>query len=119
MEFLTTVLNEGVVDEIYSDTLKLIGGIKPYTYSLYNSELPNGFSLDENSGKIQGMPENQGVFHFQVKGMDSYTPRHELIEDFFITINPKGSIILSDTLREAWYDSLYLDTLEFSGGTAP
>ncbi len=52
----TASLPPGTIDTAYSTTLQATGGIAPYTWSLFDSSLPAGLSLDSNTGAITGTP---------------------------------------------------------------
>jgi hypothetical protein len=47
------------------------GGVGPYTWSLINGTLPDGFTLDGVSGSIYGVPSFEGISQFTVGAQDS------------------------------------------------
>ncbi|MCK5190921.1 MAG: S8 family serine peptidase, partial [Methylococcales bacterium] len=59
LEITTTSLNNGQVDTEYSDSVEVIGGVPPYIWSITNGTLPEGLSLNGNTGYITGTPINE------------------------------------------------------------
>ena len=54
---ITTVsLANGQAGQAYSQALSATGGARPYTWTITNSPLPSGLSLDSNTGLISGRP---------------------------------------------------------------
>ncbi|MHC4712102.1 MAG: putative Ig domain-containing protein [Planctomycetota bacterium] len=67
----TTVLNDGTVDQSYSDTASATGGVTPYTWSIDSGSLPTGLSLASSTGVISGTPTSSGDYNFTIKVTDS------------------------------------------------
>ncbi len=63
----TTVLDDGVVADVYSQTLAATGGNAPYTWALSADTLPTGLSLDRTTGVISGAPLSEGTSDFTVE----------------------------------------------------
>lgn len=70
-----SILNEGRVGEEYSDTLTQMGLDDPVKWQLMDGELPEGISLDPDTGKINGTPSQSGehAVSFAVTGTDAVT----------------------------------------------
>lgn len=65
----TDTLEQGHVDQNYDVYLEAVGGIPPFRWSILSGELADGLLLDENQGRISGMPTEtvENIIHFQVK----------------------------------------------------
>jgi putative Ig domain-containing protein len=63
-------LPAGTVGIAYGATLSGRGGLAPYTWGIVSGSLPNGLSLDSNSGTISGTPTTAGVSNFTVQITD-------------------------------------------------
>lgn len=62
---------EGVVGEPYSSEVTVVGGTPPYTFEIISGTLPDGLTLDENTGAITGTPTTGGTFNFTVQVTDA------------------------------------------------
>ena len=74
MDIVTTSpLPDGNLDTPYSQTLAQSGGVAPFSWLIESGNLPNGLTLDEQSGLISGVPGSLGTFSFVVRLQDSAT----------------------------------------------
>ena len=64
-------LQEGIVGTAYSATLSASGGVAPYHWQILNGSLPQGLSLDPNSGTISGIASQSGTFTFAASVADA------------------------------------------------
>ncbi len=71
IEITTFTLTRGIEFVPYSVTLEGQGGISPYHWSILSGRLPNGVTLNANTGKIAGTPEETGRFEFTIQMMDA------------------------------------------------
>jgi len=65
-DIATTTLPDGQVSSPYSQTLNATGDT-PITWTLDSGSLPDGLSLNGNTGEISGTPTAAGTFDFTVK----------------------------------------------------
>ncbi|GAB2477615.1 hypothetical protein GCM10027082_30980 [Comamonas humi] len=84
----------------YEQTLAVIGGLPPYSFSVTGS-LPDGLSLDATTGKITGTPTTPGSYSFTVTVSDRTTqstqqakamPIHVAQQDFTLQISSEVAI---------------------------
>ena len=61
----------GTVTAPFSETFSQAGGAGTTTFSLNSGTLPNGLTLDSNSGILSGTPTQSGAFPITVKATDS------------------------------------------------
>jgi hypothetical protein len=65
------VIQGGVVNQPYSETITTSGGTAPYVYSVIGGALPTGTSLNSSTGVISGTPTATGTYTFTVKSLDA------------------------------------------------
>ncbi|HET7655632.1 MAG TPA: putative Ig domain-containing protein [Luteimonas sp.] len=63
-------LQDGFVDEPYSETFTASGGSAPYTFTIVTGALPPGLTL-ETTGELHGTPTTTGAFGFLVGATDA------------------------------------------------
>jgi MBG domain (YGX type) len=72
--FLPPTLSDGQYGSAYnSQTLTVIGGFPPYTFSVTAGSLPPGMSLS-NAGTLSGTPTAAGAYSFTVTATDNTPP---------------------------------------------
>ena len=86
----TTSLTSGTVGTAYSATLEA-SGTTPITWAVVDGSgsLPDGLSLNANTGLISGTPKTAGPSTFTVKAENAVG---SVTKEFTITISPAGSI---------------------------
>lgn len=90
-------LPTGMVCTEHNITLGGAGGIEPYTWNVISGSLPDGLSLDENSGEISGTPTQEGTFNFTIQVTDSGSPSQNETVALSITITLPEVGSFSDT----------------------
>ena len=70
----TSTIQKALQFAPYEASLEGLGGISPYTWSVLSGNLPQGISLDRNTGVISGTPSESGQFNFTVEMTDSSDP---------------------------------------------
>lgn len=59
-----SLMLQAVLNQPYAMTLAPSEGTPPHTWMLTSGELPDGLSLDSNTGQISGIPTTLGPFNF-------------------------------------------------------
>ena len=59
------------VGTVYDSRPVVTGGVEPYTFSIVEGTLPNGLSLDFNTGAIIGTPTTVAKYQFEIQVTDS------------------------------------------------
>ncbi len=73
----------------YSTTLYVANGVAPYTWDIISGELPDGLSLDQDTGVISGTATEDGTFPYTIQVIDSSVPTRQVAhDDCVITITP-------------------------------
>ena len=88
LRITTTTLPNSSPGIAYSATLDAIGGIAPYFWMITKGSLPNGLTLDANSGAISGAPVAPGTSSFTVQVSDNETPAVVTAASLRIEIDP-------------------------------
>jgi len=97
------ILEEAYIGQEYSNQLEAIGGIGPYTFSLFeNNTLPPGLTISA-SGTIYGIPElysipsnvHQPYYTFIITITDSQ--RNSRSKQFILKINNERPVTISNT----------------------
>lgn len=60
----TKTLPNATVGTAYSQTLAVTGGVPPYTFALAAGGLPDGLSVNKNTGVVSGMPSVSGTWEY-------------------------------------------------------
>ncbi|PKL79611.1 MAG: hypothetical protein CVV27_01525, partial [Candidatus Melainabacteria bacterium HGW-Melainabacteria-1] len=67
----TTSLPTAVLNFNYTADLQVSGGSGSYRWSVLTGNLPNGLSLDANTGRIFGQPSQTGTYSFELQVIDN------------------------------------------------
>jgi hypothetical protein len=59
------------VGEAYSHFFRASGGTEPYTFEITDGDLPDGLTLNEDTGEVSGIPTTKGTFTFTVTVTDA------------------------------------------------
>jgi len=115
---LDTVLPAGTLGKTYSHALAASGGDVPYTWTLFEGDLPPGLVLQSNV--ITGTPTESGGFLFTLRLTDAAIPARELFVEFEIAIVPSDLLrIVTTYLPVGGLDRPFVKDLAAEGGVPP
>ncbi|MFH1771784.1 MAG: fibronectin type III domain-containing protein [Candidatus Omnitrophota bacterium] len=75
----------------YSQTFSAYGGLKPYRWSISKGSLPQGLSINQETGDISGIPQETGIFSFTVTAADNTQPQNICSKELYITVKSELS----------------------------
>ncbi|HMV48106.1 MAG TPA: Ig domain-containing protein, partial [Blastocatellia bacterium] len=103
----------------YSQSFTQTGGSGAVNWSLSSGTLPNGLTLNGNSGLLSGTPTVFGTFNFTIRATDVNNCSGE--RPYSLTILPPCESITINpaTLAGGFQNVAYNQTLTATGGTAP
>jgi hypothetical protein len=88
LDIITSSLPDGVLDSPYSQYINAQDGTTPYTWSIASGNLPDGLSLDTDSGLVHGTSARADTFDFTIKVTDSASDT--ATSELSITIQPNS-----------------------------
>ena len=113
----TSSLADALIGSPYAQSLQATGGTPPYTWSVTNGALPDGITLDANSGTLSGMPSAVGSFTFTLRATDSV---YAFAEGHFQIMIAAGLIITTaPALAPGSVALQYSLPLDAAGGKPP
>lgn len=105
----------------YSQTISASGGSSPYSFGLSeDSILPEGLSLNSESGEISGTPTETGNFNFTVVVTDAGNTTKTV--DYSLTVDPQTVLTMlpsAGPLPSAQVGVPYSQTITATDGAAP
>ena len=109
----TTSLGDGVVGHAYSQTLTATGD-EPITWSIITGTLPQGLTLNPNTGEISGIPTVANTFNFTVKATNKggFDLKQLSIKIESLPVPPQ---ITTTTLPNGFVNKPYSQTLAATG----
>ncbi len=112
-----SVLPEGIYGTEYSETIKATGS-QPITYELTDGEMPYNLELDEETGKISGIPYETGKFKFEIT---AYNDAGEYSKTFTLEIVTQAEppVLYVSSLPDAALNSQYSYQVIASGKPEP
>ena len=82
----TPSLVNGILGVPYSANVSASGGSTPYIWSIASGSLPDGLTLNTNTGAITGTPTVPGTFNFIVQVSDASLPTETTTAPLSITV---------------------------------
>ncbi|MBP7460439.1 MAG: S8 family serine peptidase [Candidatus Delongbacteria bacterium] len=82
LAIVTDSLRSVSIDDEYTDTIQVSGGMPPYRWSIINGSLPDGLLLDSLTGIVAGIVTAQGSAVFTVRVEDSQNPPDTVSREF-------------------------------------
>ncbi|MGC4053295.1 MAG: putative Ig domain-containing protein [Paludibaculum sp.] len=121
LSILVSRLPDGLTGFEYSGQLQGSGGIPPLHWSISAGSLPDGVSLDSDTGALTGMPVNPGRWVFTVRLTDNSTPNLQAEKELSITINDGlGLLVLvTSELPAVRAGADYRALVQVKGGEPP
>jgi hypothetical protein len=87
MQIDTPAVATGESGIAYSDTVRMRGGVAPYTFSIVEGSLPAGLAINAATGMISGTMPAAGT-QFRVRVTDSASPANRVEKAFTIVVGP-------------------------------
>lgn len=116
----SATLPTGYIGQPFYAQLTAQGGAKPYTWSIFSGELPDGLSLDPTTGEITGTPTHGEEVAFTAYVRDSSLLAPQTAWATFSTVVTLPPLaIVTDYLPPASRGHLYRIQLTAVGGTPP
>ncbi len=114
---VTGTLPQAKVGEAYHTQFSATGGIPPYLWSIQAGSLPEGITLDRQTGSLTGTPSTPQTAVFQVKVTDK-EEHADIAENRIMVVGPELTIT-TVSLETGTVGSLYAQRLDASGGAPP
>jgi len=120
LQFTTTTLPAGRLNQVYSQTLQTTGGTLPVRFeilsTLTSGFLPPGVSLSLG-GILSGTPQSTGTFTFSVRATDAVNLVAQTT--FTLVITAAGPSITTSQLPGGTAGQTYSQNISAAGGTPP
>jgi glucose/arabinose dehydrogenase/mono/diheme cytochrome c family protein len=88
LSITTGALPNGVLNVPYTNALTVLGGVKPYNWTVNSGTIPLGLTL-EPAGTLRGKPSIKGTWSFALTVTDSGTQAQSMTQTFNVSIYDK------------------------------
>ena len=115
--FSPATLPDGLYASPYaSQTLTIMGGMPPYTFSISSGQLPTGMKLSAD-GTLSGTPTATGKFSFAVKAKDKgHGPGpHSGTKNYTLTVDPANLTITANNASMTYGGTVPSLTVSYTG----
>jgi hypothetical protein len=113
----TPALHDLIATKSVTESLRAIGGTRPYHWSVSKGNLPPGLSLSSD-GVITGTPTNAGTSVVTIRAVDSSDPFEVSTHTYSVTVDLEVAISPQWLIHPIVGHS-YQSTLTAAGGKAP
>ncbi len=117
LQIITTAVANGTLGKAYVQAFSVVNGAPPITWSLYDSSLPPGLTLNPSTGTVSGTPTQTGTFQFALRASDS--SGQWAVQDYTMTIVTAPLDIPVDSLAPGKVGAAYSAQIPTTGGNAP
>jgi len=121
LQFSSGPLQTGFVNNAYSASIPVTGGVRPFHFTILSGSLPPGLSLNTSTGVISGVPTAANSYSLTIRVTDSTLPTMQQVQGT-ITINiqtPQPLSISPSSLPSGTTATPYSASLSASGGIPP
>lgn len=118
LEVLTQSLPDGVVGRSYYHRLTAKGGTPPYTWTLPETKLPVGLTLNPSTGEISGTPRTTFSQSIRFAVTDSASPPETTYWPLTLTVEQPITLV-TRVLPQAMTGNRYQMQLQSRGGRRP
>jgi large repetitive protein len=108
-------LASAVTGTLYEQPLAASGGTPPYQWTLLDSTLPAGLTLDVSTGQIAGTPSAAGLVNFSIQVTDS--ARRTATKNYTIDVTAALTITTVAPLARGVLGNAYRQALTAAGGS--
>lgn len=115
LEVFTRPLPDGVVGRSYQARLRAVSGTPPYTWTLSETKLPDGLTLNPSTGEVSGTPRSTFSQNVRFKVTDSASPPATASYTHTVRVTQPFTLI-TRALPQAVTGSRYQFQLQASGG---
>lgn len=91
--FNTTNLLDAVEGQSYYELIDAGGGVPPYVWQVVLGSLPQGVTLEANTGVLSGIPLDFGTFNFSVQVADSASSI--ITQAFTLTVSSAPALVIT------------------------